>query len=147
MSWHYANPLGSTKDQVRYLVGDTDPDDPLTSDEEIIWQLSENPDVRLAAVAVARQIATVFARYATVRTQDTQVDWNARATQYRLIAQDLERQSSERSAIPYAGGISRSDKETVEADTDRVAPAFTKHLHDYPGWLHDQHTWQEDDTL
>lgn len=147
MSWHYAHPLGSTKDQVRYLVGDTDPDDPLTSDEEIIWQLSENPDVRLAAVAVARQIATLFARYATVRTQDTQVDWNARATQYRLIAQDLERQSSERSAIPYAGGIHVSDKESVEADTDRVIPAFGRELHQTPGLDQATLPLREDVTL
>lgn len=133
MAWRYTDPLSSDKDTVRYLVGDTDEHDPLTQDEEILWQLQQYPEVRQAAVAVAQQLATKFARYASVRNGDTQVDWNARAQQYRQIAQDLQAQTAALLAIPYAGGISQSDKQSVLDNTDRVHPSFTTRLHDSAG--------------
>ena len=130
MTWSYSSPLDGLKDQVRYLVADTDTDDQLVTDEEILWQLTQYSDTRQAAVAVAQQIAVKFARYATVRSNDLSVDWNARATQYRMIAEDLKRQQQETWAQPYAGGISESDKEAVEEDTDRTLPSFIARLHD-----------------
>lgn len=130
MAWTYSSPFDSNKDTVRYLVADTDSDDQLATDEEILWQLTQFTDTRQAAIAVAQQIAVKFARYATVRSQDISVDWNARAMQYRQIAEDLKRQQQETWAQPYAGGISESDKEAVEEDTDRTLPAFTTRLHD-----------------
>jgi len=33
-------------------------------------------------------------------------------------------------AIPYAGGISRSDKTSVETNSDRVEPGFRVGMHD-----------------
>lgn len=133
MTWTYTSPMTDEKDVVRYLVGDTDANDQLTSDEEIIYQLSVHPTPEQAAIAVADQLATLFARYVTVRTQDTMIDWNARAVQYRTIAADLRKRLARAGAIPYAGGISISDKEAVEADGDRVKPGFTRDLHDFHG--------------
>lgn len=130
MTWTYNSPFANDKDTVRYLVADTDSDDPLATDEEILWQLTQTATVSGAAVAVAEQIARKFARYATVRSQDTQVDWSARATQYRQIVIDLREQLQSSDIVPYAGGISISEKDTVEEDTDRVRPAFTVDLHD-----------------
>jgi len=35
--------------------------------------------------------------------------------------------------LPYAGGLTVTDKESREADTDRVAPYFTRNLHETDG--------------
>lgn len=35
--------------------------------------------------------------------------------------------------MPYAGGLSRADKATRESNTDRVAPFFTRRLHEPVG--------------
>lgn len=35
----------------------------------------------------------------------------------------------------YVGGISQSDKEIYEDDSDRVSPRFTRDMHDFPGTL------------
>ena len=35
MSWEYQGPSASDKDEVRFLIGDTDVEDQLLSDEEI----------------------------------------------------------------------------------------------------------------
>lgn len=43
-----------------------------------------------------------------------------------LMKLDLSRAGIAHTGTLYAGGISRSDKDTVEADTDRVAPRFRR---------------------
>ncbi len=35
----------------------------------------------------------------------------------------------------YVGGISQTEKETYEDDTDRIAPKFTKGMFDFPGTI------------
>lgn len=134
MAWTYSDPGLNTKDQVRYLVGDTDSDDPLVTDEEILWQLGQQGSTKQAAIAVARQLSIKFARYATVRDGASSIDWNERAKQYRQIVEDLQHDLLlQDGLVPYAGGISVGDKEAVEQDTDRTVPAFTRTLHEYPG--------------
>ena len=133
MTWTYVNTLATTRDQIRWFVGDTDTDEQLVADEEITWAVTQNPDVRLAAAEVADAISRKFARYATVRTQDTAVDYTARAKQYRDVAAALREQYALRGAVPFAGGIGVADKRDREKDTDRVQPAFSRGLHATPG--------------
>lgn len=133
MTWTYVNTLATDRDRIRWFVGDTDTADQLVADEEITWAATQNPDVRLAAAEVADAISRKFARYATVRTQDTTVDFTARAKQYRDVAAALREQYALRGAKPFAGGVSKDDKNTREEDTDRVLPGFTRSLHGTPG--------------
>lgn len=44
----------------------------------------------------------------------------------KLLDEDLSRAGLSHTSKAYAGGISRSDKDAVEADTDRVAPRFER---------------------
>lgn len=66
--WTYSgDPSASTVDEVHFLVGDTDPADPLVQDEEIAYHLALFPKgdgqpAWLAAAAVAEAIAAKFAR-------------------------------------------------------------------------------------
>jgi hypothetical protein len=46
-----------------------------------------------------------------------------------LLSQDLSLAGVTHTSYVYAGGISIADKNTVEEDTDRVAPAFHRGIH------------------
>ena len=133
MVWTYVDTLATPRDQIRWFVGDTDTNEQLVSDGEITYASTQNPDVRLAAAEVADAISRKFARQPNVRTQDTTVDYTARAKQYRDLAMALREQYALRGAVPFAGGISIADKDTREEDTDRVLPGFTRGLHGTPG--------------
>lgn len=70
MAWSYSgDPADSDKDQIRFLVGDTNIDDQLVTDEEIAFNLAlfpstvGKPNYR-AAAETAEAIASEFARKA-----------------------------------------------------------------------------------
>ena len=50
-----------------------------------------------------------------------------------LLRSDLSQSGLTHTGRVYAGGISIDDKSSVEDDTDRVVPAFSRGVHDYPG--------------
>lgn len=140
MSFTYRGPSFSTRDQVRYLVQDTDSSDPLLSDDEVGWLLSQYADIRVAASEAAKQIALQFARKPKIVKEGTvMVDYGARSAQYMALAAQL----AQRLAMPFAGGISESDKLAREQDTDRVQPTFTRDQDQYPGTWTRQ--WSEHD--
>ncbi len=146
MSWSYSgDPSSSTLDATRYFIGDTDETDQLVQDEEILFQLGlANDNIYNAAAEVADSLALKFARYATVRTPDVTVDYGARAQAYGALAARLREGTSAKSGLRlFAGGISISQKQTVEADVDRPLPAFTRTGH---RWTATRTTsdWQED---
>lgn len=64
MTWTYSgDPSQSPKDEIRYLVGDTKEDDPLLSDEEIVYTLRKyNDSVALASVRCCDAIIANLAR-------------------------------------------------------------------------------------
>jgi hypothetical protein len=41
---------------------------------------------------------------------------------------EMKRRLATEDCTPYAGGISKADKDTRAANTDRVEPDFTKHM-------------------
>lgn len=49
-----------------------------------------------------------------------------------LVNDDLSRQGVSQSGTVYAGGISRSDKDAVEGNSDRVAPRFVSGQFKHP---------------
>lgn len=128
MTWTYSgNPSSSTRDEVRFLVGDTDTTDQLVSDEEIAYSVAEQPTTMLAAALVAQSIASKFARKADKSVGDLSIAYSQQAKAYQDLEKRLRETAARRgSAAPYCGGISVSDKETVDADTDRVQPIFQR---------------------
>lgn len=129
--WTYSgNPASSPKDQVRFLVGDTDETDQLLQDEEIEWLISDRGSALAAAVAAAEAIAAKFARQVDKAVGDLRLSLSQKAQGYAARAAELRLRLAT-GAAPYAGGISASDKEAQELDTDRVPPAFRVGMHDY----------------
>lgn len=134
MTWTYTgNPAASPKDAVRFRVGDTDFDDQLLQDEEILYLLGTEATVIQAAARAADGIAARFSRLSDKAVGDLRISFSQKSAQYRQLAMDLRSEAGISMAIPFAGGISRSQKETQEADADRVQPSFKVGLDDHPG--------------
>jgi hypothetical protein len=126
MTWTYTgDPSNSDRDKVRFLIGDTNTADQLVTDEEIAWALTEG-GVYYAAAITSRSIAASFSRRVDFEvSKDLKVFYAKAAENYNKLADKLESKASRVSGTPYAGGISVADKETQEANTDRVEPAFS----------------------
>lgn len=133
MSWSYSgNPSDSDKDRVRFLIGDTNEDDQLLTDEEIESSLTKNgSDVLQAAVESCYAIAANFSREADIQTGDYSEDLSQRAEAYKDLADTLEQRSEETGAKPFAGGTSKDDIDSREQDSDRPEPSFKKGIHDF----------------
>ena len=131
MSWTY-EPGASDKDTVRLLVGDTDESKRQLHDEEIAWFLGANGSVYVAAAEAAKAIAAMYGRDVDKQVGDLKISASQRQKHYADLAKQL-RSRAALSVSPYAGGISRSDKESVESNTDRVRPSFERGMFDYPG--------------
>lgn len=137
------DPAGSQSDAVRLLIGDTAATALLT-DAEILWFISEHGATYRAAAAAARQLAAKYAGKATDKTVgDLSLNYAERQKHYLTLAARLDREATARGGAIFAGGISQADKETREADTDRVKPAFTRE--DMRNQDAGDADWREDD--
>lgn len=125
-AWTYSgDPSLSNKDAVRYLIGDTVSSDQQVTDTEILFALSQRTNIYGAAALVCRSLASRLSREADVVDRELRTSYSTRARAYLRMASEFEMQSSVRSgALPYAGGISVSDKQRQVNDTDRVKPQF-----------------------
>lgn len=152
--WSYSgNPSTSSTDAVRFLAGDTDDREPLCADEEVAYAIAQNTTVQGAAAAVCEAIAARFAREAdtTISPQggvSHTVSYSQRAGAYRMLAQQYRNQEttgvgSTGGVAPYCGGISRSDKDSREDDSDRVSPAFVSGMFQYAETAPSEPAWED----
>jgi hypothetical protein len=123
--------ISSETGQVRFYVGDTNPSDALLADDEVEFLLDAEGSVQAAAIAAAEAIAAKFTRLADKSVGDLSISQSQKAKQYLALAERLRRAMA-KGALLYFGGISKTTKETREADTDRVEPAFTVAMLDDP---------------
>lgn len=132
MTWSY-NPQklqDSPKDQVRYLIQDTDKSDQLIQDEEINFELSRG-GVTTAAYRIARAIAAKFSRKCDETVGKVSKKFSQKADMFLKIADRLETEADDCGALPFAGGLTESGKDSVEDNEDRVDPFFTRHTGDH----------------
>lgn len=127
------DPSASDKDAVRYLVGDTDEDDPLQSDEEIQYLLEIEGGVYRAAIGSCKAIAALLSRRPDYKAGRITVSNRQRAQDFLDLAEKLRMRFVNSSAIPFAGGVSVLDKESRTANTDLVRPFFTRNSFVPPG--------------
>lgn len=101
----------------------------LLSDEEIAALLTANGDhVGRAALAAAKALVARFSRLVTLSVGDTSASMGELVTRYRDLAADLQRGLARGigGGLPYAGGLSRTDKASREDNSDRTAAAFAR---------------------
>lgn len=92
------------------------------------------------AAATARSIAADFANDVTKKAGDVSINASDKYKHYMELAKDLDKRAASNAlgaTSVYAGGISKSDKDTRESDTDRVEPYFTRTQFDDPGTDYD----------
>ena len=121
------DPASSTKDAVRFYIGDVDTSRPLLSDEEIAFLLlGTNPvdTPTQAAIQALRILSTKFAREADVTVGEISKSFSQISKAFAERADALEEQLALQYAIPYFGGTSRSAKQALDADGDGVGPMF-----------------------
>jgi hypothetical protein len=120
-------------DAVRFLIGDTVAPYQL-SDIEIGFALDQDTNVYRAAAICARALSARYARsvdvkFETIESKDSQL-----RDSYEQLARQLDAQARRRGGLgtPQAGGISRAEVETVDANDDRVKPFFKDLLFNNP---------------
>jgi hypothetical protein len=133
-------------DEVRWLIADTDPTDPLQQDEEIARVLTRQPNTYRAAAFIARQIARQFARQCDLDiAREVRISLSDRSKQYYQMARDMEDEANKGAGGSgvgvFVGGISVAQKQAVESNEDRVQPAFTRELHATTT----ERTWTDDE--
>lgn len=134
MTWTYSgDPSSTSRDAVRFLIGDTDNTSQLVTDEEIAYILTQEGSASSAAARVCRSLAAKYARFMDQSVGDLNISYSQRFKQFSEMAAKLESDASSRTGIPYAGGISQTDKDSRESDTDRILPVSKVGAHDYPG--------------
>ena len=132
MTATYTNqPATRPIDTVRFEVDDRDtiPDtDAVLSDEEIQYLIDTNTHILFAAAAAAEAIGSKFAsEAASKKVGDLEIDYgDGQAASYSALAAGLRSRARRKAGVGvYAGGISKTDKDVAEADTDRVPSPFT----------------------
>lgn len=130
MTWSYSgNPGYSGKDQVRFLVGDTDKTDQLLTDAEIEWTLQRYNNAPMnAAIRCCESILSKFARMVDESVGEVKISFSQRMKSYAMTLTMLKSRLATEDTSFYAGGISKSDKRAQEQNSDRVKPDFRKHM-------------------
>ena len=135
-SYLSSGPGSSDRSWVRLMVGDntTTPANEL-EDEDIDVLLSDHGSKERAAIAAARALGAKYARKSDKTVGRLSISASQISKNYYELAKELERNLSRTvgGTALYAGGISQSDKDSEEDDTDRVAPAFTRGQFDVVG--------------
>ncbi len=123
------DPDANFKDATRFLIGDTDMHDPLLLDKEIEYFLVRyNYHVLNAAIRCCEVIAAKFARRCDETVGQVRMTFSQQRDAYIKMRSDLQMRVAMTDAQPYAGGISKSDVQQNDLNTDRVKPDFTKHM-------------------
>jgi hypothetical protein len=124
------SPEVSPIDEVRLLIGDNDENNEFLSDEEISYYIVKRGEGLPAAIGAAYALQAKFSKLADETAGDVEVKWSQRARTALALAESLSRQlaGSDGSYLPvgvFAGGISVSDMETRNSNTDRVQGKFS----------------------
>lgn len=124
--WTYSgDPATSTKDAVRFLIGDILTGDPLLQDAEINYAITLRGTAYGAAAQCLRSLSSQMARQADSTQGELRIGYSSRSRAFAKRAEDYEtREAISGGGGAWAGGISLVDKQSRESDTDRVKPQF-----------------------
>ena len=133
-----SDPENSKRDAVRLLTGDTVSTDALLQDSEVEYFLSLYDDaVYPAAAAACDAISSKYARQADTTNGRLSVKASQRSEAYAKKAKDLRRDTLLGAEV-FAGGLTISGKDDLNADTDAVQPAFSVGMDDYDSPVTDE---------
>lgn len=120
MAWTYSgDPSSNNKDEIRFLVGDTDTNDQLIQDEEINFLLTKWLSVHgttfYVASIVCETIAAKFAREASYSADGVSVSLSELQDKFKRQAETLRAQHKELfvGGAPDVGGISAYEEQDI----------------------------------
>ena len=121
----YDDQLSLDRDKVRFLVGDTDNDNPMLSDNEVGFALSENNnDIYMSAAYLCEALAAGFARDVNYRFSTLWLNAGDAYEHFTRRAQQLRRDADSATGQPIF---------TMGEGTDEDAPEiFWYGMHDNP---------------
>lgn len=135
MAFTYSgDPATSEKDQVRFLISDTNSTDVQLQDEEILWLLEVEPNVYYAAARAAETIAATFTQEVTVSADGMSFSGKDLTSNYLDLADRLRAMAKFRGRMghPYVGGISHAERDKDDADSDLIKTHFRSGGMDHP---------------
>lgn len=123
--------LSERINNVRFLIGDTDSTDYAITNDNISFALTQaNDDLYLAAAICCRALAAKYANLVDTKFESVSSNYGQLQTNYTKLAARLETQSKKFGrgglGIPLVGGISISDVDAVEQDSDRIPSKFRR---------------------
>lgn len=136
------NPTTDDGDKIRLLIGDTSTStgSEIFADGEIDYFNAAKPNVFLSAALAIESIMgstrgdDLSAGLSSKKVGDLALTFRSGAAQgsYLTLREKIKnlRMEGVRQVKPYAGGISESDKDSAEQDSDWERPAFTVGMHD-----------------
>lgn len=118
--WSYGgDPSESPRDAVRYKIGDTDETDPMLSDEEVDYELSDGTDVQTAAMACVRRLIARFARMATSKSVERlSVDYGKRVENLKALLEELKIEGIETTLVPSVHSPTTKAQKVSETRAD-----------------------------
>lgn len=127
------DPANVPSDRVRFLVGDISTTKPDLSDAEVDFLLAdENNDARRAAARAAEALAARYTQKAYIKeVGPLRIEYRQKASEYLALAKSLWSKVTSTTAVPFAGGISVTDKDARESDPDVTPPDFYREMMDY----------------
>lgn len=128
--------LSTTLNQVRRLIGDVNSTSAEFQDEEINFYINQEANIFGAASVACQSLASKYALQVDKRIGELSISASQKYEHYKELTKEYLQKSKAKGLVNvYAGGISKSDKDTQEEDTDRVEPYFTRDLHDFKGTI------------
>ncbi len=131
------DPANNTSDAVRALLGDTSTSTALLSDSEVAWLVAQHPNVYYAAAVGADMLfannasAVVSKKVGDLTLTKGSGLGGSVASNYKELGEELRSTAARMGVKPYAGGISVSDKDTQEGDSDWDRSEIRLGMHDY----------------
>jgi hypothetical protein len=116
--------LTTTRGQVRLRIGDTNSSDPLLTDAEIDYSITQRTGVLQSAIECVRVILAKIARDIDRSGAQVQSSRSQKTQHYRDLLKDLQAEAAPLSGV-RCGGISIDDMADEVEDDDRTQPAFT----------------------
>jgi hypothetical protein len=143
MAFTYSgDPSGSNRDKVRFLINDTDSTDPLFSDEEIAYLLTEWVNIYETSRAACETLVARFSRLAdstskSVGDISVSESFSAKSKQYQDLANSLlarkMRKSPPSMKVNADSLLSTNDRNVTDFNTD-----FYAGIHDNPNSNYEQ---------
>lgn len=130
MSWSYSgDPEASKKDEVRFLIGDTDQSEPLLLDGEIRYLLRRYSESAIqASIQACETIMAKFGRLVDETVGSVSMKYSQRIAGYAQMRDELRQRLAIEDCTPFAGGIKKTQVKMTDLDPNRVKPDFTKHM-------------------